>query len=303
MHRPVPRIIGTALVSALALVAGSCSTDTTGPDASSSIPVGGFARINGNRVHRASNGVVFTLDHSEGTLTATGGKRIRLRPDLFTRLEKDFDGMQAVETRTEHFKAQKDYQRVAQAQSMRHAAYRVHPSVASPPAGPSGAHSSGLQLGSGVSADLYDGMDLTGTSCLEIAQAIYAEQPKYEYAREQLDHALFDAAQAGSRDGGTWDWEDYLAALALEAADWNYQVELTTMNFLAVLYNSYNCWDNHWTDASVTSSGGGGGGSGGDGGGGSCYEAYGSVDISYDGGATWEELWSGWYSVCGEMAE
>src|SRR2546430_10689242 len=129
MHRPIiPKSIGSALISALTLVAASCSTDATGPDGGSPVVVGGFGQINGNRVHRAANGVVFTLDHREGTLTATGGKKVRLKPDVFTRLEKDFDLMQAVDVRPEHFKAQKDFAQVRQLEQMRnHAIYRVEP--------------------------------------------------------------------------------------------------------------------------------------------------------------------------------
>ena len=296
MHQPVPTSIRSALKLALVLVATSCSSDVTGPDPASSVPIGGFTRVNGNRGHRSANGVVFTLDHRAGTLTAAGGKTVRLRPDLFTRLEKDFDAMEAVEARTAHFKAQKDYARVRQLPPQR-SSYRILPSGSAAPSTTSGARSAGPRLGPGASGDIYDGMTEGAISCLEIAQTIYAEQPVYDHAREALDEALFDAGQAGSR--GEWDPGDYIAVAALEVADWNYQVELMKMNFLAVLYNSYNCWDNNWTDASTAGSGGGGGDGGG---GGGCYEQYGSIDISYDGGATWDELWSGWYSVCGEMA-
>jgi len=49
---------------------------------------------------------------------------------------------------------------------------------------------------------------------------------------------------------------------------------------------------------------GGGGGGGGDtgggsgGGGGNCTEHWGVIEVSYDGGATWETLWEGWYTEC-----
>ena len=50
--------------------------------------------------------------------------------------------------------------------------------------------------------------------------------------------------------------------------------------------------------------GGGGGGSdgggGGGGGGGGCTMQYGKIEVSYDGGATWETWWEGWYSECDE---
>src|SRR5205823_3524448 len=107
-------------------------------------------------------------------------------------------------------------------QMRNHATYRVQPGGApalssaqtrnpSSGLGPTGRGSGASQFAPRMSANIVDGSDFSGTSCLEIAQTIYAEQPIYEHARELLDHALFDAAQAGSRDGGTWDWEDYLA--------------------------------------------------------------------------------------------
>ncbi len=46
---------------------------------------------------------------------------------------------------------------------------------------------------------------------------------------------------------------------------------------------------------------GGGGGTGGDGGGGGsdgCSTQYGKIEVSYDGGVTWETWWEGWYTEC-----
>lgn len=55
--------------------------------------------------------------------------------------------------------------------------------------------------------------------------------------------------------------------------------------------------------ASTSSCGTSGGTSGGGGGDGeTCTEEYGEIDISYDGGATWQVWWEGWYTEC-EMAE
>ena len=58
------------------------------------------------------------------------------------------------------------------------------------------------------------------------------------------------------------------------------------------------------TDASAScggDGGGGGGGGGGDGGGGSgCTVQWGTIEISYDGGATWEVWWQGYYTLCEE---
>ena len=38
---------------------------------------------------------------------------------------------------------------------------------------------------------------------------------------------------------------------------------------------------------------------GGDAGGDLCHQEYVYIDISYDGGSTWSELWEGWATVCG----
>ncbi len=274
MQPRVPRIIGITLASTLAVLLASCGTDTTAPP--SNLLQSAFdqiAPISGNRVHRAANGVAFIINHREGTLTATGRKPVRLSREVISRLEKDFDLMSVVETRR--------------------AAVDRSPAFSTA----TGANGFASPIAPRMSAAIFDGMDESGISCLEIAQAIYAEQPIYDHALRQLDEALFEVSQAGTRDDGVWDWEDYAAALLVEVAEWNYQVELNKMNFLAVLYNSYNCWSNDWTDASVSSGGGGGGG----GGGSQCYESYGTIEISYDGGMTWQDLWTGWYSVCGEM--
>ncbi len=299
MQPRVPRIIGITLASTLAVLLASCGTDTTAPP--SNLLQSAFdqiAPISGNRVHRAANGVAFIINHREGTLTATGRKPVRLSREVISRLEKDFDLMSVVETRRAHFKAQPDYQRLTHQTQARGALLRVSAVDRSPAfSTATGANGFASPIAPRMSAAIFDGMDESGISCLEIAQAIYAEQPIYDHALRQLDEALFEVSQAGTRDDGVWDWEDYAAALLVEVAEWNYQVELNKMNFLAVLYNSYNCWSNDWTDASVSSGGGGGGG----GGGSQCYESYGTIEISYDGGMTWQDLWTGWYSVCGEM--
>ena len=41
-----------------------------------------------------------------------------------------------------------------------------------------------------------------------------------------------------------------------------------------------------------------GGSGGGDGGGATCHDEYIYVEVSYDGGVTWEVLWEGWAQVC-----
>jgi hypothetical protein len=54
-------------------------------------------------------------------------------------------------------------------------------------------------------------------------------------------------------------------------------------------------------DAGVTAScGGGGGGAGFDPGNYSCSWDYITIEISYDGGKTWQHFWSGWAQVCEE---
>jgi hypothetical protein len=293
MRSPVSR--PTALIFTFVLLIGGCRSDLTGP------PSTILSSSAGTRAHRATNGILFTLDHRQSTLTATGGKPVHLSREMMTRLEKDFDLMKVVEERRIHFQAQPRYRQLGKARPS--ASTRLIRAAVGRSTGPFAPSTRSAQLGSmapRLSADIYDGMDESGVSCLEIAQAIYAEQPIYDHARDQLDEALFELSQAGAR--GEWGVEDFEAAALAEVAEWNYQAELSKMNFLAVMYNSYNCWSNDWTDASV-SSGGGGGGDGSGGGGGGCHEEYGTLEISYDGGMTWEDLWSGWVSVCGEMAE
>lgn len=50
----------------------------------------------------------------------------------------------------------------------------------------------------------------------------------------------------------------------------------------------------HPVTAALCSGGGGGGGGSG------CTWEYGVIEISYDGGVTWEVWWQGWYTVCDE---
>lgn len=55
-------------------------------------------------------------------------------------------------------------------------------------------------------------------------------------------------------------------------------------------------------NAATASCGGGGGGGGSDSGGNySCYWDYITLEISYDGGQTWEHFWSGWAKVCDDQ--
>ncbi|HEX6374076.1 MAG TPA: hypothetical protein VF006_34430 [Longimicrobium sp.] len=54
-------------------------------------------------------------------------------------------------------------------------------------------------------------------------------------------------------------------------------------------------------DAAVTTSCGGGGGDGFDPANYSCYWDYITLEISYDGGKTWQEFWSGWAQICDEQ--
>ena len=300
MHRPVPHVIRIALSSILVAALFGCGADTTAPDVAQPPSIASLLdHLNGNRVHRAASGVVFTINHQEGTLRASGGKPIYLSPKMIASLEKDFDLINVVEVRRARLKRSPDYGRQL-AQVRRNGVRRLirastlnatTPAATAP--SPKGTVS---QFAPRISSDIYDGMDQSGISCLDIAQNIMAEQPIYDHALAVLDEALLEVSQAGARDNGAWSPDDYAAAALLEVAEWNYQVELFKMNFLAVLYNSYYCWDNHWTDASVSGGGGGGGG-----GGSSCYEEWGSLEASYDGGMTWTEIWSGYYTVCGEM--
>jgi hypothetical protein len=64
--------------------------------------------------------------------------------------------------------------------------------------------------------------------------------------------------------------------------------------------------DENAVDASVQSycggDGGGGGGGGGTGGGVSCRWEWMEIEISYNGGLTWETYWSGWGQTCESLA-
>jgi hypothetical protein len=78
---------------------------------------------------------------------------------------------------------------------------------------------------------------------------------------------------------------------------------LTQLNILAVLYNSYLCWNNDWQvppdstlpplPGTVGDGSGGGGGSGL-----TCENDYVVIEVSYDDGATWEVWWEGNAQVC-----
>lgn len=65
---------------------------------------------------------------------------------------------------------------------------------------------------------------------------------------------------------------------------------------------SYDPYAPEPDEGAVTANcGGGGGGAGFDPGSYSCYWDYITLEISYDGGQTWQHFWSGWAQICDEQ--
>jgi hypothetical protein len=90
---------------------------------------------------------------------------------------------------------------------------------------------------------IFDGSDLTGVTCLDIAQNIYVATAVYNHVQEELSQALADLALAGD------DPDELVTAEAMVHALYaDLSVQLGALNILAVLYNTYSCWDNHWQD-------------------------------------------------------
>ncbi|HEY1951867.1 MAG TPA: hypothetical protein VGG76_03585 [Gemmatimonadaceae bacterium] len=288
MNSSAVRRAGFVVSSVLTFAPAACRSHLTGPARSTVHSV--IGRPAADRIHRSVAGVVFTIDHEHSTLAADGGRAVRLPRDLTNELEKDFDLMTVVEERRAHFRLQPRYAALGRALAAGSArVLRASEGSAVVVGATSSSNSTfGSVLLPRASADPFDGLDENAISCPEIAQAIYTEQPIYDRALDELDHALLALARSGPGTAASRpDDED-----AAEVAEWRYDVELNKMNFLAVLQSSYDCWGGDWFDPSVSS---GAAGDTPDGTG--CHRESGTLSVK--AGTDWRGLWSGSYSVCG----
>jgi hypothetical protein len=148
--------------------------------------------------------------------------------------------------------------------------------------------------------EIFDGMDMSHITCLDIAQNISVHTLLYQNARRELDDALIDLGAEGPESWVNGSAE--AQAVLVELEDAVVAIETSTLNMLAVNYNSYYCYQNNWQEAApdytvqfVSSLPGGW--AWGDGGGG-CGSTWGTVQESFDGGLSWLDLWSGYYTEC-----
>jgi hypothetical protein len=274
-----------ASVFVTAFVMLGCRGDSTSPDGH------GELRPGAKRVytHRGYNGTLFTLEVGDRTLRTGTGQRVVLSETRFRQLASLFDGMNTTDSSIAQI------MRSARIRSESHATPRVGFAgvgnrILSVPLAFS---SSSLRTPKKQSAyiGIFDGSDLTGVGCLDIAENISVATEVYHHTQHEIDDVLVDLGLA--RD----DEERAIWAVVLDGLEVEQLTENGQLNFLAVLYNSYDCWSNNWQDAQpdyITrflpeDSGGGIG---------TCSTKWGTVQKSTDGGLTWTDLWTGWYTEC-----
>jgi len=148
----------------------------------------------------------------------------------------------------------------------------------------------------------------TGITCLDISRQMADLQIKVRNANSGVADAIAGALAAGFDllNPGSWSSSSVYTSL-MTLYDESMAAKAAANISLAIygaLFNGYNCWDWLYNGVDGTNTGGGGGDSGGGNGGVqySCHSEYGSIEVSYDGGLTWDDVWSGYYDVC-EYAE
>jgi hypothetical protein len=314
-HPHFRNLIGIAAV----FVAAGCRGDLTGPARSSSDAVlaeqgvltgDAKAKVAGVHRHRAKNGEVYTIDHARGTLTNGKGKSVHLSPEVREKMEVSFDHMNAMDAVLDRLHSDPGYAKhLANEKGNKHKLLRA--TKRSPPTGGVASNLLGSPLSgqspAGAAAKI-PGSSRTssflagdGVNCADIAMAIMELTPEYEAVRAEYEMQLALVLGDGMRTApdalDLWDAVELAGDLAqMEAL-------LTQLNILAVLYNSYGCWNSDWqvppTPPAPPLPGSAGGGSGGGGGGGlTCETDYLVIEVSYDGGLTWETWWEGAGQVC-----
>jgi hypothetical protein len=222
------RLLVSLSVSVLLML--GCGRDSTSPDLAF-----GAKRV---YTHTGSNGTLFTLDAENGTLRTSTGHSVVLSARRFRRLASLFDRMNTTDSAITKILG------ASRTRSPQHNSPRVGPVAAGNRiASVVASSSTSLMAPTKQSAyiGIFDGSDLTGVTCLDIAQNIYVATAVYHQVQGELNAALTDLALAGDdpeelmRDGAMVD------ALYADLA-----VQLTALNMLAALYSTYSCWDNNW---------------------------------------------------------
>jgi hypothetical protein len=315
-HHHFRNLIGIAAV----FVAAGCRGDLTAPDyrlpsdaivAKDGVLTGAAtAKVAGVHRHKAKNGEVYTIDHARSTLTNSKGKSVRLTPALRDKMEVSFDHMNAMDAVLDRFHSDPGYaKRLANEVGKKHKLLRATKHPFATPNGASnlvGAAVSG-QSPAGTAARI-PGPSRTSSilasdafNCADIALAIMQVDAEYQQARAEYDQQL--AIVTGNGLKGVPEALDLWDMAELEGDLAQMEALLTQLNILAVLYNSYLCWNNDWQvppdstlpplPGTVGDGSGGGGGSGL-----TCENDYVVIEVSYDDGATWEVWWEGNAQVC-----
>jgi hypothetical protein len=129
--------------------------------------------------------------------------------------------------------------------------------------------------------------------CEELALAIAEASEEIETLQDDLGALFIEALASGLRvstDALGYDWSSvpFWLAIRIEVLQAEIASAHTRRSVLAAMWESHDCWS--WAAPR-----GGGGGSGG---GGQCRNEWSVVEISCDGGVTWEVWWEGWVTIC-----
>ena len=238
------------------------------------------------------NGKIMTFDPARKTVSITGGRTVALSAKRFDRAVDLFVRMDKLDSVLNRFEIQRERgQKVSQK--------RFSLSAAVPASfGSMHANLSRIAPPNHVSPfiGIFDGSDLTGVDCLDIAQNMKVATATYEYERHQADDLWTDIYLLSPAD-----YENGTAALewlGMDALQTALYLDQNNLTWMAGLYNTYGCWSNNWEEAAPDYNVRFTPGDASSGGIGTCSTKWGTIQISYNGGLTWTDLWSGYYTEC-----
>lgn len=290
----------TLIALATAAVIG-CSFDATGPS-------GSTTRAGNTRVITDSHGRKLSLDVSTGVLSRDGGAPIRLSKSAASRLNKAFRRMDSTDKFVEGFEKDPRFAKVRSGASQKKLHFARHGSAVSASAQPGSSlrpsamvvgkaqsrplqgirsgsiHARGTNggIGSPLAFDYTEYTNVDGWDCTDIALAIYDMTNSYKTDKNNLMDYISNMVPTAD---GTIDPSDGGALAVLQTTVLE---DETTLDYLATEYSSNGCWapsttpdyTSYMYDQSDTYDFLAGGPV--------CWDDYWEIDVSYDGGATWD---------------
>lgn len=302
MHRPVASPTCRLALLAILVAVSACDREPTAPAEATAFVVDG-AGLSAVRSYRGAAGT-YVLDAHTRTVRGPKGEVTQLDSAAFVHAARAYDHLAAIDAQMRRLKADPRVRARLEELSRtgRRASFRVSRGVASG----SGA---GQRLLTGTSPrraaprGIERVMGASGTSeeCTDLELQIYSIDQHYTSLRKQYDDYLAASLLLGwgySLDGS---WGFSPERYATQFAAWAAAVDLLNadiladrivLEYLAMQYSLLGCWNQ--TPAPGSGSGGGGASSGGS----TCHYEYGVLEISYDGGLTWQTLYEGDIKVC-----